>query len=245
MRILLIVVLLIAVIGGGAYFYVTTLDPMLADYKRMKEGMPELDRAKAELKKYKEKETKETAWIKPAVEALNAGLSDEIKTGKAEVTQAGTAIVVNISEDIMYTPRSMTFAKDSPQLRLKLATLLGSKELKGKQITVGNTTDAVAAQGKGRKKILPREARALAADRSVALAKYLEQNKVDKETLVAAAYDAKIPDPGFRIKDRKTIIVIENPPAPSGIAQPKPAPAPGAQPAPKSIPLKPAQPKGQ
>ncbi len=259
----LLAALLIAALAAAALFYFSTFQPMLADYTRMKTGMPELDKAKAELKKYKEKEAKETAWIKPAVEALNAGLSDEIKTGKAEVTAASTRIVINISEDILYTPRSMTFAKDSPQLRLKLATLLGSKELKGKEIIVGNTTDAVSALGKGRKKIVPKDARTLAADRSVALAKYLEQNKVEPETLVAAAYAAKLPDTGFKIKDHKTFIIIENPPAPSGApaaaAQPKPAPAPAAKPgektetqpapgapaAPKTIPLKPAQPKGQ
>ncbi len=251
--------LLAAALGAAALFYFTTFQPMLTDYTRMKAGMTELDKAKAELKRYKEKEARETGWVPSAVDALNSGLADEIKAGKAEVAAVGGGVVVNISEQLLYTPASVTFAKESPQLRLKLAALFGGKEIKGKALFIGNTTDAVPVQGKGKKKIPPKDARTLAADRSLALAKFLEQNKVDQETLIAAAYAAKVPDAGFKIKDHKTIILIENQPAPSAAkqeaAQPKSAPAPkpavpqaapaAPQAAPKAIPLKPAQPKGQ
>ncbi|HUJ18318.1 MAG TPA: hypothetical protein VL197_10040 [Nitrospirota bacterium] len=256
--------LLVAALTAAAVFYFMTFEPMRTDYLRMKAGIPEMDKAKAELKKYKAQETKEAqevAWVNPAVDALKAGLSDEIKAGKAEVTAAGNGIVVNISEDILYTPGSVTFAKDSPQLRLKLAALLGSKELKGREILIGNMTDPVPAQGKGKKKIPPKDARVLAADRALALVKFLEQNKVDQAALIAAAYAQKMPEAGFQIKGHKTMIVIESSPVPSATtaAQPNPSAAPGAKPAekteapaagaqasqPKAIPLKPAQPKGQ
>jgi outer membrane protein OmpA-like peptidoglycan-associated protein len=247
----LLAALLVAALAAAGFFYVTMFQPTYADYKRMKAGMPELDKAKAELKKYKEKEARETAWIGPAVNELSKSLEEEIKAGTAEVSAAGTGIVVNISEDMLYQPHSVTFRNESRALLQKVATMLASGNLKGKEITVGNTTEPVAGQGKGRKKISPREARALAADRSMALTRFLEQNKVDRDSLAAAAYSDKTPDSGFKIKDHKTVIFIANPPAPSTppAAQPKPAtPAPAAgvpQAQPKTIPIKPAQPKGQ
>lgn len=232
----LLAALLVAALAAAGVFYVTMFEPMYADYKRMKAGMPELDKAKAELKRYKDKETRETAWIGPAVNEFSKNLEEEIKAGKAEVSAAGTGIVINISEDMLYLPRSVTFRNESRALLQKLAAMLGNKELlKGKEITVSNTSEPVAGQGKGRKKIQPREARALAADRSMALARFLEQNKVDRDSLVAAAYPEKVADTGFKIKDRKTMIVITSPPAPSA--------APAAQS--KTIPIKPAQPKQQ
>ena len=257
----LLAALLCAALAAAALFYFSTFQPMAAEFARMKAGMPELDRAKAELRKYKEKEARETgeaAWISPLVESLSTGLGDEIKAGKAEVTAAGRRVVVNISEQALYTPRSVTFAKDSPQLRLKIATLLRSKDLKGKEIIIGNTTDPVPAQGRGKKKIPPKDARTLSSERSVALTRYLEQNGADQEALVASGYASKLPDTGFKIKDHKTIIIIESPPMltatrqePAPGAQPKSAPAekPGPQPTgaqqsqPKAIPIKPSQPK--
>ena len=245
----LLAALLCAALAAAALFYFSTFQPMAADLARMKAGMPELDKAKAELKKYREKESKETgeaAWINPVAEALSTGLSDEIKAGKAEVTVAGRRIVVNISEQALYTPRSVTFAKDSPQLRQKIATLLGSKELKGKEIIIGNTTDPVPAQGKGKKKIPPKDARTLSSERSVALTRYLEQSGADQGALVAAAYASKLPDTGFKIKDHKTIIIIESPPQ----TVPKPESAAGTPPAAgtqqsqlKAVPIKPSQSK--
>lgn len=258
----LLAALLCAALGAAALFYFSTFQPMAADFARMKAGMPELDKAKADLKKYKEKEAKETgeaAWINPVVESLSAGLNDEIKTGKAEVAVAGGKVVVNVSEQALYTPHSVTFEKDSPQLRLKLATLLRSKELKGKEIIIGNTTDPVAAQGRGKKKIPPKDARTLSSERSVALTKYLEQNGADQDALIAAAYASKLPDAGFKIKDHKTIIIIESP---SQLTAPKQESASGTQPKsataekpgtplpagaqqsqPKAIPIKPTRPK--
>lgn len=245
----LLAAFLVAALGAAALFYFSTFEPMLADYTRMKQGLPEFDKAKAELKKYKEKEAKEagkTAWLPPALDALNAGLIEEIKTGKVEISNAGDGIVINISEEILYTPRSVTFAgKEAQPLLQKLAAALANKDLKGKMIIVGNTTDAVPAQGKGRKKIPPKEARTLAADRSLQLVRNLEQNKVDSEMLVAAGYPAKLHDTGFKIKDHKTIILIENLPAPAVAADQSKQTTQAPQAAPKTIPLKPAQPSGQ
>ncbi|HXY55110.1 MAG TPA: hypothetical protein VEM40_10635 [Nitrospirota bacterium] len=258
----LLAALLCAALSAAALFYFSTFRPMAADLARMKAGMPELDKAKAELKKYKERESKETgetAWINPVVEVLGMGLSDEIKAGKAEVTSAGRRVVVNIAEQALYTPRSVTFAKDSPQLRLKIATLIRSTELKGREIIIGNTTDPVPAQGKGKRKIPPKDARTLSAERSVALTRYLEQNGADQGALIASAYASKLPETGFKIKDHKTIIIIESPPM---LTAPKQDPVPGTQsksapseksgtlPAagaqqsqPKAIPINPSQPK--
>jgi outer membrane protein OmpA-like peptidoglycan-associated protein len=258
----LLAALLCAALAAAALFYFSTFRPLAADLARMKAGMPELDKAKAELRKYKEKEAKETgerAWINPVVESLSTGLGDEIKTGKAEVAVAGRRVVVNISEQALYTPRSVIFAKDSPQLRQKLVTLLRSNELKGKEIIIGNTTDPVPSQGRGRKMIPPKDARTLSSERSVALTRYLEQNGVGQEALIASAYASKLPDTGFKIKDHKTIIIIARPLAliapnqdSATGTQPKSAlaeksgtlPAAGAQQSqPKAIPIKPAQPK--
>src|SRR5574341_141979 len=145
----ILVVLLVAALGAGAFFYLTIYTPMAADHARIKAGMPELDKAKTELKKYKEKEAqqaKDAAWVTPAVDFLNNGLADEIKAGKAEIVSAGNAIVINMAEEALYTPQSKTFAKDT-QTRLKLTGLLKYDGFKGKDIFIGNVTESVAAHG--------------------------------------------------------------------------------------------------
>jgi hypothetical protein len=251
--------LLAAALGAAALFYFTTFEPMSIDYARMKEGMPELDKARAELKKFKEKEAqqaKDTAWIKPVMESLKAGLADEIKAGKAEVTQTENAVVLNIVENALYTPESKTFAKDT-QTRLKLTGLLKKDELKGKDIFIGNATEAVAAHGKGTKKVPAKDALTLASERSAELVKSLVKEGVPQDSLAALAYAAKLPDRGFKLKNKKTMIIIGTYPAPATstavnpavAAQPKTAP--DAKPAagvpqqaqPKTIPIRPAQPK--
>ncbi len=257
----IIIALLIASLGAAAVFYVYVYQPMVADYTRMKAGIPDLDRAKNELKKMRERESRETAWINPAVDAVSSILSDEIKAGKAEVLAAGNRVVVNIAEDSLYLPGSYTFSKTSPPLRAKLITLLRKDELKGKNLIIGNTTEAVPAQGKGRKRIPAKDARTLASERSEALIRDFEKNGVDKDSLVAAAYTSKQPAVGFKLKSHKTVIIIETPPlapvvaskqAPAQEAESKPTStsktpsttaAPQAQP--KVIPIQPAQPKNQ
>jgi hypothetical protein len=245
--------LLAAALGAAALFYFTVFQPMSADYERLKAGMPELDKAKAEMKKYKDKEAKqaaEAAWIAPAVAALNADMASEIKDSKAEVVSAGNAVVINIAESALYTPESKTFAKDT-QTRLKLVGLLKRDELKGKDIYIGNATEAVASRGKGRKKVPAKDALTLASERSAEMVKFLVKDGVPQESLAALAYSSKLPDRGFKIKNKKTMIIIGVCPAPAAqtalVAQQKP----GAQPAvgapqqsqPKTIPIKPVQPK--
>jgi hypothetical protein len=254
MKIVTYVLVILFVLGlvAAAAFYVTTYKPMTEDYARMKAGLPELDRSRAELKKIKEQEKKETAWLSPAVDVLSLTLSNEIKAGKAEVFTSGNYVIINIAEDMLYLPGSYTFAKESPGLRAKLITLLRKSELRGKDIYIGNTTEAVPAQGRGRKKTPAKDARTLAAERSAALIKDLEKNQVDPDFLIAAAYSSTQPEIGFKIKTRKTTIVIENPlTAPLVATKQDTAPlskasttAPAApQTQPKSIPIQPAQPK--
>jgi len=252
----LLAALLCASLGAAAIFYVFTFQPMAAEYARMKAGMPEFDKAKAELKRYKDKEKQESAWIAPLVETFGNGLNDEIKAGKAEVVSAGNAIIVNIAEDALYTPGSKTFAKDTQTL-LKLASLLKKEGLRGKDIFIGNATEAVAAHGKGRKRVPPKDALTLASERSEELVKYLEKYGAPQDSLAALAYSSKLPDRGFKIKNKKTIILISAVPAVNAhdaaaaqpesapVSQSKPAsPAQGGVPktAPKAIPIKPAQP---
>ncbi len=249
-----LIALLVVTLGAAAFFYLNYYQPMAADYARMKAGIPELDKAKAELKKIKEKESKETAWLSPAVDAVSSSLSNEIKNGKAEVLTAGNKVIVNIAEDELFMPGSYTFIKDD-RLRRVLDSLLRDEKVKGKIITIGNTTQSVPAHGKGRKKIPAKDARTLAADRSAALVKYLEKSGVSQDALVAAAYSSKQPEIGFKLKDHKTVIIIENPPATpsSAIKQEagKEAPATKAsttasaapQKQPKGTPIQPAQPK--
>ena len=248
--------LLAAALGAAAFFYFTVFQPMSADYERLKTGLPELERAKAEMKKCKDKEAKqvaEAAWLAPAVAALNADLANEIKDSKAEVVSAGNAVVINIAESALYTPESKTFAKDT-QTRLKLVGLLRRDELKGKDIYIGNATEAVAAHGKGRKKVPAKDALTLASERSAEMVKYLVKNGVPQESIAALAYSSKLPDRGFKIKNRKTMIIIGVYPGPAAqTAAPVPAAQqkPAAQqavgvpqhPQPKTIPIKPAQPK--
>ena len=260
-----LIAILVVTLGAGSIFYLKTYKPLAEDYARMKAGLPAYEKANAELIKLKEKESRETRWLKPAAEVLSIGLGKEITSGHVEVLTADNKVIVNISEQLLYLPGSYTFAKESPQLRLELAALLKSDPLKGKDLFIGNTTQAVPAQGKGRKKIPAKDARTLAAQRSAALIKDFEKNGVSQDTLIAAAYSAKQPAIGFRIKDHKTVIIIENPPTVPVVAAKletvpqapvKSAPdtkststAPLAPPAsharPKPVPIQPAQPKAQ
>jgi hypothetical protein len=253
----LLLLLLLAGLGGASYFFFNIYRPMAAEHARIKIGMPEMDRAKAELNKHRERDS----WLKPATETLSTGLDTEVKAGTAEVVAAenGT-VVINISEKVLYTPGSVTFAKDSPQTLAEIASLLKSlKDLKDKQISIGNVTESVPPQGNGRRKIPGREARELASAQSLALVKYLEKNGVAQESLVAVAYPSKEPDRDFKIRNHKTVIIIGYPPRPIHEAaapaapQTKPATAP-KEPAsttvpvpaqPKPIPIQPAPPKPQ
>lgn len=247
-----VIALLILTLGAAAAFYFTSYKPMTEDYARMKAGLPELDKAKAELKKIKEQEKKETAWLIPAVDVLSSTLSDEIKAGKIEVLTSGNRVIINIAEDALYLPGSYTFSKESPALRAKLITLLRKTELNGKVMYIGNTTEAVPAQGRGRKKIPAKDARTLASERSAVLIRDFEKNGVDQDALIAAAFSSKEPEFGVKIKTRKTTIIIENPLATQLVAT-KPDAAsstkasmtvPAAtQIQPKTIPIQPAQPK--
>ncbi len=256
--------LLAAALGAAALFYFMTWQPLQAKYVQFETEEPGLRKAKAELIKYKKKEADETAWVGPVIAEAAKQLDEEIKAGKAEVTPAGAAVAVNISEDILFTPRSVTFNSASRPLLGRIAEMLSSKDVKGKQIVIANVTEPVPAQGKGKKKVLPRDARALAADRSLALGKFLEQNKVEASSLLTGAYSAKVPDTGFKIKDRKLMILITNVPSPApAVAAPAAKPAAPQAPAvtkptitthpssttspaaPKAVPIKPAEPKGQ
>jgi hypothetical protein len=247
-----VIAVLILTLGAAAAFYFTSYKPMTDDYARMKAGLPELDKAKAELIKIKEQEKREKAWLTPAIDVLNSTLTDEIKAGKAEVLTSGNRLIINIAEDSLYLPGSYTFSKESPGLRAKLITLLRKNEVKGKDMYIGNTTEAVPAQGRGRKKIPSKDARTLAADRSAALIRDFEKNGVDQDSLIAAAFSSKEPDFGVKLKARKTIIIIENPPAAQLVAT-KQDTAPttkasmtvpvATQTQPKMIPIQPVQPK--
>lgn len=239
---ILVALLFLAVLGVGAYFYLKIYQPMYEDYNRMKLGMPELDRAKTELKKYKEREQ----WAPRTAESIAAGLKEEIDAGNAEVFAAGDRIIINIKEDVLYTPDSITFSKDGVQTREKLASLLKDlKDIKGKEIYAGNSTHPIAARRKGRHRIPARSAIDVASGRSAALVKFLEGKGVPPESLIAAAYPSQMPERGFKIKTDKTVIEIALPPVPSQpAAKPKPAapPAGTGQERPKPIPIQPRPP---
>jgi len=252
-----VIALLVVTLGSMGYFYFSTYQPLVADNAKLVAGLPELDRARKEIKKFKEKEesaAKELAWIAPLVETLKAGLADEIIAGKAEVVASGNRIVLNMAEQSLYTPGSVTFAKDI-QSREKLASLL--MNLKDKELCIGNATQSVPAQGKGRKKVPAKDGRVLAADRSIAFVTFLEKKGVNPESLVATAYPSKLSDRGFKLRDNKTVIVIGYPAAaakadasagapvksgPTGTKTPAPAAA-AASPASNRIPITQAPPK--
>jgi hypothetical protein len=242
-------VLLVVTIGIVAFFYFNIFMPMAADYARIKEVIPTLERAKTDLKRYRDRDIKETAWINPAVHILSYGLGDEISTGNAEVFSAGNRVVVNIEEDALYLPASSAFGKNSGRLRLTLATLLQKNELKGKEIYIGNMTSDVPSQRRGRKKISGKDARTLAGERSAFLIKDLEKNGVSKDVLIGAAYSSTQPEIGYKLKARKTILIIDSPPmAPIVVKQQQPTQQEheeGHQPQPTVIPIQPARPKAQ
>src|SRR3990172_12094284 len=183
----ILAVLLIAVLGAGAYFYMYIHTTVKIEFAKMNQGMPEFEKAKAEMKKFRDREARESGWIPATVETLQSALKDEIAAGKAEVTAAGSAVVVNIAEQALYTPGSRTFSTDTTT-RTKLPSLLKAKGLEDKEIIIGNTTSSVAAQGKGRRKTPAKEGRALAGERSAELVKYLEKNGVSAGSLVAASW---------------------------------------------------------
>ncbi len=216
----LVIVLLVVTLAGGAYLFLYTYRPMEIEYARLQAGQPEFEKARKELARYTGREKLETGWTDAAKQALTKGLADDITAGRAEVVAAGNRIIVNIAESVLYTPLSVTFARESRPSLDNLAALL--KELKDKEIVIGNMTKSAPAQGRGRKRVPARDARTLASSRSLELVKFLEKNGVPAEALVAASYPAKVPERGFKIKELKTIIVITAPAsAPPEIAAPK------------------------
>jgi hypothetical protein len=251
--------LLVVTLGVGVAFYLITHKPLAADHARMKAALPAYEMANAELKRIQWERRKETAWLHPAIDVLSAGLGKEIKSGAAEVFVAGNKVIVNISEQALFVRGAYTFAKESPTLRLNLAALLKSDTLKGKNMYVGNVTRAVPARGKGRRRVPAKSARTLAAERSAALVKDLEKNGVDRDRLIAAAYSGKQRVIGFKIKEQKTVIIIESPPmvaiqqedTPQTAAQPAidsrismtaPATPSASLTQPEPVPINPAQP---
>lgn len=245
--------LLAAVLGAVAFYYFTFALPMTAENQKLKAGMPEFEKAKADLKKCKEAEQKTTAWIAPVIELAKKELAVEMNADNAEVQAVDTRVIVNISEQVLYLDRSVTFSHDSVPVLQKLANLLKSPALQDREIIIGNMTLPVAARGKGRKKTPAKDARTLASERSTALVKYLvEKGGINQEALVAAAYPAALPDHGFKIRDQKTIIIIQTPATidlagrkPAAAQQPKPASSPTgtAAPTPQPLPTKAAEPK--
>ncbi len=225
MRIVVIVLsaLLLACVGVAAFFYFNLYQPMSAEYAGLQSGKIELEKTRLELRKYKEQENRDKTWTKSVADAFNSGLNDEIKAGNAEVQIVANKVVVNIAEQSLYMTGSKTFSKESPQLLSKLESVLKQDALKGKNIFIGNITQGVSAQGAGKKKIPAKEARLLGAERSMELIKYLEKRNASQDALVAAAYSSKQVDAGFKIKDRKTMIIIESPLAVQPVAAKQPA----------------------
>jgi outer membrane protein OmpA-like peptidoglycan-associated protein len=240
--------LLAAVLGAAAFYYFTTAQPMTVENQKLKTGMQELDKAKTDLKKCKEAEQKATAWVAPVVETARREFAVELNAGKAEVQAVDTRVIVNISEQLLYLPDSITFSKDSVPMLQKIGNLLRNPTLKDREILVGNMTLSVVARGKGKKKVPAKDARILASERSTALVKYLvEKGGISQESLIAAAYPAELPDRGFAINGRKTVIIIQAPAAidmagrkPAAVQQLKPASAPSGTVAPQPLPTKPA-----
>ena len=245
--------LLAAVLGAAAFYYFTTALPMTAENQKLKAGMPEFEKAKTDLKKCKETEQKATAWVLPVLETAKREFAVEMSAGNVEVQSVDTRVVVNISEQMLYLPGSVTFSNDSVPMLQKIGNLLRNPTLKDREIIVGNMTLPVEARGKGKKKTPAKDARTLASERSAALVKYLvEKGGISQESLVAAAYPATLPDRGFKIRDKKLVMVIQAPATidmagqkPSAAQQPKPTSAPTgtAAPAPKPLPTQATAPK--
>ncbi len=243
--------LLAAVLGVAAFYYFTTAQPMTAENQKLKTGIQELEKAKADLKKCREAEQKATAWVAPVVDIAKREFAVELNSGKAEVQTADARVIVNISEQLLYLPGSITFSKDSVPMLQKIGNLLRNPILKDREVLVGNMTMPVEARGKGKKKSPAKDARTLASERSAALVKYLvEKGDINQELLIAAAFPATLPDRGFTIKDRKTVIIIQAPTAinipgqkPVAVQQLKPASAPTVTATPQPLPAVSAAPK--
>jgi len=249
----IVVGLLIAVLAGGAYAYMFLYKPMALEYEKLRAGQPEFDKARKELAKCREREKTESSWTGPVAEILRKGFNKEITEGKAEVAVSGNRIVLNVAETVFYTPHSVTFAKDSQPSLAMLALLL--KDIRDKDISVGVATLPAPAQGKGRKRVPAKDARTLAAGRTLELVKYLVKNGVADDALIAAAYPSRMPDRGFKLKGEKVVIIISAPvaaqasaagsekPDMKAAASTKATQAPAAAPQIKTIPISTIPPK--
>lgn len=247
-----LIFLLLAALAGAAYFYQFHFRELNLQAQLSKTNAAQLDLSKKQLKKYQDQES----WMPAAAETLRTGLKEEIAAGKAEVAEAGSRLVVNIPEDVLYMQGSRTFSLTSGATLTKLASVLKTlKGLNDKEILVGNTAASAPARGTGRRKVPARDGRTLAAERSLELVKYLEKNGVSGELLASVAYAPGAAEHAFRIKGSRTIITIGLPaaaavvspapvPAPSVPSAPQPKPGPAA-PAPAGQPLPPQQSRPQ
>jgi hypothetical protein len=205
----LLIGLLIILLAGAGYYYIGVHQPMAQELARFKQGQPEFERAKRELKSCQDREKQDTGWTGPVASALRTGLAAEITEGKAEVVVSGNRIVANIAESALFTPHSVTFAKDSQRYLSVLTTFL--KDIKDKVIFIGDATVPAPAQGRGRKRIPPKDARTLASGRALELVKYLVKNGVPEDTLVCTAYPSKMAERGFKLTAEKVVILIASP----------------------------------
>lgn len=224
MRILVIILvaLLLAVGAGAALFYMNIYQPL---DEKVKTSMPEFEKVKSELGKYKQREKMESAWIAPLAAAFTRELGDEIKSGSAEVLPLGQTLVVTIAEPLLYMPGSKTFSKESSRILQKLDSLLRNDSAKGKEVLISNMTGTAPAQTVGKKKVPGKDPRTLAAERSVELIKYFERNGMSTDAIIAGAYGQHVAVvPGAKINTPKTVIVISAPPTPAAPAtQSRPA----------------------
>jgi len=216
----ILVLLLVLALGGGTYFYLFVHRPLAQDLAVMRTAQPGMEHA---LRRYQEQERQVRDRTVPFAGMLQNALAAEIAAGTAEVLVGGGQIVIHIAEDKLYTPQSVTFAKDSRQFQLLLAGLL--KEFTEGQIIVGNTTQAAPAQGRGRLRVPAKDARTLASARSHELVKSLIKNGVADDRLVEAAFSGHMPERGQRITGSKTIIVLSTPAAVAPLASAPASPA--------------------
>jgi chemotaxis protein MotB len=143
-------------------------------------------------------------------EALSASLSDEIKTGRIQISELQGKMTVRLAERVLFASGSATVNRDGKRTLEKIAAAF--HELKGRIVRVEGHTDDVpihTAQFPSNWE--------LSAARAIAVVRLLQSQGVDPNSLGAAGYAEFQPispndTPEGRAQNRRIEITLATPP---------------------------------
>jgi chemotaxis protein MotB len=133
----------------------------------------------------------------------------EIKSNKVRITHDERGVVISLASDLFFAPASAVINyEDSRDILLRLGTLLGSQQLRGRRFRIEGHTDGTDTDTA----VWPSNWE-LSSARSIAVLHYLADLGVDENRFQVAGFAATMPvssddTPEGRMNNRRVDIVI-------------------------------------